>query len=38
MTPEQGLGEDFTPEVKDAWNAVYTLLADTMKSAAAKAA
>ena len=38
-TLEQGLGEDFTPEVKDAWVVVYTLLANTMKDAAkAKAA
>lgn len=34
-TLEQGLGEAFTPEVKAAWSAVYGLLADTMKQAAA---
>ena len=37
-TLEQGLGEDFTPDVREAWTVVYTLLATTMKSAAAKAA
>lgn len=35
-TLEQGLGEQFTPEVKDAWADTYTILADTMKDAAAK--
>jgi hemoglobin-like flavoprotein len=35
---EHGLGADFTPEVRDAWTAAYTLLADTMKAAAATAA
>jgi hemoglobin-like flavoprotein len=35
-TLEQGLGADFTPEVKDAWAATYTILADTMKAAAAE--
>jgi len=29
-TLEQGLGEDFTPEVKDAWTAVYTVLSSLM--------
>jgi hemoglobin-like flavoprotein len=29
------LGPAFTPEVKDAWVAIYTHLADTMKRAAA---
>jgi hemoglobin-like flavoprotein len=33
-TLEQGLGAGFTPAVKDAWIAVYTVLADTMKQAA----
>ena len=29
-----GLGRAFTPEVEEAWTAVYTLLATTMKDAA----
>jgi hemoglobin-like flavoprotein len=29
----QGLGESFTPEVKEAWATVYGLLADTMRQA-----
>jgi hemoglobin-like flavoprotein len=33
-TLEQGLGEDFTPEVHAAWATVYTTLADAMKQAA----
>jgi hemoglobin-like flavoprotein len=37
-TLQQGLGDMFTPDVQEAWVAVYTLLADTMKAAAAKAA
>lgn len=37
-TLEQGLGEAFTDEVKNAWAAVYTVLADTMKAGAAEAA
>jgi nitric oxide dioxygenase len=32
---EQGLGEAFTPEVKEAWTQAYTILAETMKEAAA---
>jgi hemoglobin-like flavoprotein len=36
-TLEQGLGEAFTPEVKDAWTAAYTLLATVMQEAAASA-
>jgi hemoglobin-like flavoprotein len=32
-TLERGLGNDFTPEVKDAWAAVYTTLANTMQEA-----
>jgi hemoglobin-like flavoprotein len=32
---EQGLGENFTPEVCEAWTAVYTLLASVMIEAAA---
>jgi hemoglobin-like flavoprotein len=34
-TLEQILGEDFTPEVSDAWAVCYRELADEMKSAAA---
>lgn len=37
-TLEQGLGPDFTPEVKEAWATVYGMLATTMKNAAASAA
>jgi hemoglobin-like flavoprotein len=37
-TLEQGLGADFTAEVRTAWITVYGLLATTMKQAAAKAA
>jgi len=33
-TLEAGLGDDFTPDVKDAWTEVYTVLATTMKDAA----
>jgi hemoglobin-like flavoprotein len=33
-TLEQGLGKDFTPDVKEAWTEAYKLLSDTMKSAA----
>jgi len=33
-TLEQGLGPDFTPDVKAAWTTVYTVLATTMKDAA----
>ena len=33
-TLEQGLGDDFTPDVKQAWTDVYTVLATTMKDAA----
>ncbi len=33
-TLEKGLGEAFTAEVREAWGAVYTLVADTMKAAA----
>ncbi len=35
-TLEQGLGEKFTPDVKAAWTEVYTVLATTMKDAAAE--
>lgn len=34
----QALREIYTAEVRDAWVAVYTLMADTMKAAAAEAA
>lgn len=34
-TLDKGLGAEFTPEVQAAWVATYTLLADTMKNAAA---
>ena len=34
-TLDQGLGEDFTPELKESWTKVYLLLAGTMKEAAA---
>lgn len=34
----EGLGEAFTPEVKDAWVAVYELISSTMQRAAATAA
>jgi len=37
-TLEQGLGEGFTTEVKNAWADTYTLVATTMKTAAAQAA
>lgn len=33
-TLEVGLGNAWTPEVKDSWVAVYTLLSNTMKEAA----
>jgi hemoglobin-like flavoprotein len=36
-TLERGLGRTFTPEVKEAWTAVYVLLATTMKNAAREA-
>jgi hemoglobin-like flavoprotein len=36
-TLEAGLGRAFTPEVKEAWTAVYGLLATTMKDAAREA-
>lgn len=35
-TLEQGLGDDFTPEVKIAWTETYMLLAGVMKDASAK--
>jgi hemoglobin-like flavoprotein len=33
-TLEQGLGPEFTPDVKAAWTSVYTLLAATMQAGA----
>jgi len=33
-TLEQGLGDRFQPQTREAWTAAYTLLADTMKAAA----
>ncbi len=36
-TLEQGLGGDFTPEVKEAWTEVYTVLATTMQKGASPA-
>jgi len=36
-TLEQGLGDAFTPEVKEGWVAAYTVLAKTMQDAAATA-
>lgn len=30
-TLEQGLGDDFTPEVRDAWSAAYELLSQVMQ-------
>lgn len=35
-TLEKGLGPDFTPDTKVAWITAYTILADTMKAAAAE--
>ncbi len=35
-TLEQGLGKDFTPDVKEAWEEAYKFLSDTMKSAASE--
>ena len=37
-TLERGLGEAFTPEVRDAWTKVYGVLAATMQAGAAEAA
>ena len=36
-TLEQGLGDAFTPDVKQSWVAAYTILSSTMKDAAAQA-
>jgi hemoglobin-like flavoprotein len=35
-TLREGLGDDFTDEVEDAWKEIYTLVADVMKKAAAE--
>jgi hemoglobin-like flavoprotein len=35
-TLHQGLGDDWTPNVEAAWVVAYTLLADTMRAAAAE--
>jgi hemoglobin-like flavoprotein len=32
-TLEKGLGEDFTPETREAWTKVYSVLSQTMKDA-----
>jgi hemoglobin-like flavoprotein len=37
-TLEQGLGPDFTPEIREAWSQTYSVLADTMRGAVAEAA
>lgn len=37
-TLEKGLGETFTDEVRNAWGAVYDVLATVMKEGAAEAA
>jgi hemoglobin-like flavoprotein len=37
-TLQTGLGDAFTPEVKDAWVAMYTTVADVMKQGAKAAA
>ena len=37
-TLRKGLGSAFTPEVEDAWSAVYGVLANTMREAAREAA
>lgn len=34
-TLEQGLGDAFTPETKEAWTIMYTTVADVMKAGAA---
>jgi hemoglobin-like flavoprotein len=37
-TLEQGLGPDFTPEVREAWTETYALVARVMQAAAGEAA
>jgi hemoglobin-like flavoprotein len=36
-TLEQGLGPSFTPDIREAWSALYRLVADTMSEAAVAA-
>lgn len=36
-TLDRGVGEDFTPEVEEAWARTYGMLAGVMKEAAARA-
>jgi hemoglobin-like flavoprotein len=36
-TLEQGLGEDWNPDLAEAWTNAYTILADTMQDAASAA-
>ena len=36
-TLEQGLGQSFTPDVREAWAALYKFVADTMREAAVAA-
>jgi nitric oxide dioxygenase len=36
-TLQSGLGEEFTPEVREAWASAYLLLSTTMQEAAANA-
>ena len=38
MDTGEGLGDDFTPEVKIAWTETYMLLASVMKGASVKEA
>lgn len=38
LTLEQGLGEAFTPQVRDAWVALYAIVHDTMLEGAREAA
>lgn len=37
-TLEQGLGDAFNPDVKEAWTVMYTTVADVMKAGASEAA
>ena len=36
-TLEQGLGPSFTPDIRDAWSALYRFVADTMREGAVSA-